>query len=320
VNERIRLRSDVRCVALLRGQLLFVASDSASLRVSAAVQPLVDPLLNGATFLELVAAVRKRQPGAAAVEDQLMVFIGQLTRAGLIDGMPRAGRPQLRRLFVDPDPLLRPLARLCKAIPLPLAWLVAALSTLGAIAELLGAEARSQLHVAATAAADISIVGIALFVSIALPLHELAHALAARVAGVPVRELGLLLVGSVLPRPYVRTPDAIQLRSRARRAGIALAGPFSDLLVLGAAAHFSSHPAARCVMLLMLLALAIGTSPLREGDGSHALECLLGDDLARRSALARRRSPLTTATTVHTYRLACCAHTALVGLASWRLW
>ena len=93
-----------------------------------------------------------------------------------------------------------------------------------------------------------------------------------------------------------------------------------DLSVAGVAALASLHPApavaepARFLFLASLLTAVAGTTPLQEGDGSHMLEALLDDELARHSALSRRRSPLSSARSVALYRAAAATHLLLSGV------
>src|SRR5206468_11474523 len=62
------------------------------------------------------------------------------------------------------------------------------------------------------------------------------------------------------------------------------------------------------VLLLSGLFVYLDTNPLTPSDGSHMLEALLDDELARASALSRRRAALSTRPVVNTYRLVCVVH------------
>jgi putative peptide zinc metalloprotease protein len=66
--------------------------------------------------------------------------------------------------------------------------------------------------------------------------------------------------------------------------------------------------------MLLLYSAAAETSPLRECDGSHAIEALLGDELARRSALTRSQSRFSTARNIRRYRAAAALHLAACSL------
>jgi putative peptide zinc metalloprotease protein len=168
--------------------------------------------------------------------------------------------------------------------------------------------------------------GLALFALAVVPLHELAHGVACRVAGAPVQGAGLILHGNILPGPYVDTTQAYRVSARWSRFWIPAWGPLVDLLAAGAAAWVVLHTAglgavghaSRYVFLLSLAFLYFDTNPLTNSDGSRMLEAALDDELARRAALTRYRARLSPWYVIVWYRLACVLHLAgATALLSW---
>ena len=68
------------------------------------------------------------------------------------------------------------------------------------------------------------------------------------------------------------------------------------------------------VLLLSGLFVYLDSNPLTPSDGSHMLEALLDDELARASALSRRPTTLSTRLVINTYRLACIGHFLVAAL------
>ncbi|MEW6708009.1 MAG: hypothetical protein AB1430_24445, partial [Pseudomonadota bacterium] len=168
--------------------------------------------------------------------------------------------------------------------------------------------------------AQFSAWGLAIFVFGVVVLHEAAHAVACRLAGVPVGDAGLIFHGGVMPGPYVNTSHLYRVERRAPRFWVAAAGPLVDFLALGAAAAWllatddpasAAAQAAATLFLLCAAFLYLDTNPLTPSDGSRMVEALLGDELARRSALTRRRARLSGWKTVAWYRIACSTHLQL---------
>ncbi len=68
------------------------------------------------------------------------------------------------------------------------------------------------------------------------------------------------------------------------------------------------------VLLLSCLFVYLDTNPFTPSDGSHMLEALLDDELARTTALSRRRSPLSMRPVINTYRLVSVVHFLVAAL------
>jgi peptidase M50-like protein len=327
----LRLRPGVRRIDRPNGPLL-VAPEGTSLRVGATVAAVVPLLGEGISFEGLAAHLRRRHPGAADLEPKLRILVDQLAAARLLEGgedpKPAAKQPRgLRTLDVDPlaRALARPLRWLLAAVPKPVALglggAVAAAAATG-IVRLLTSPLRPQL----TGVFHLSnLGGLALVLLVAMPLHELGHAVAARCLGVPVERLGIG-IGFGIPRLMVETPAARFLSSATQRFWIPFAGPLTDFLVAGAAAWgmLLSQRAAPAVVVLFaftLLSFGLNTSPLPQGDGSHMLEAILDDDWARQGALFGRRSRFSTSRGLGIYRGVAVVHSVLVlgALVGWWL-
>jgi hypothetical protein len=312
----------VRLVAGVRrvrrpGCLLLLPPSGRPVVTSPLVDELWDALVSGTPVVDLVGAVQAGHPRARDVGPKLVAFLDVLWGAGLLEGSPgAAGRPLRVRLPMDP--LARYLADGMGRLPAPLRawWLRGAVAAAGCgwAAALLGPR-RLRLSALRLSGVPTTVPAIALLVF----LHELGHAVACRLVGVPS---GPLCVprGGVLPR--VHTPAAWGVEDPLRRATVPAAGPLVDLLLGGCAAGVLAvrgpdrrgGPTAALVALYALVAVDVGTSPLPVGDGSHALEALLDDEFARAAALSGRRSRFTRPRSVLRYRLACLGHA--VGTAA----
>lgn len=315
LQGQIKLRAGVRCVTRAGGQVLFVPPEGSPVRVSPLAAALKDALAEGASFDDLVRRLEAGRVPSTGVRESLPAFLDTLSRAALLDDGRSALRERALRLKVPVDALASRLARILGAVPRGIGRL-ALLAGVGSAAISLGILMATEPLRLRELVDRFSAGGLALFLLVVVPLHELGHAVAARLAGVPVREAGLFLSRFGVPRPYIATPDAACLPSRLDRFSIAAAGPLLDLLVCGAAAALAGAgtplaPAARFLCLLSLLILIVNTTPLGEGDGSHMLEALLDDELARHSALSRRPSRLSRARDLAIYRAAAAGHFVL---------
>jgi Zn-dependent protease len=323
--EALRLKPHIARIKRDGGHVILVDPSGTAVRVSPAADHVLPLLMHGAPAGEMAAHLRARFPSARDVNGKLEAFLDQLGRSGMLDSVdaapPRRARQPRIALF-DPDPVARAVAGLLGRVPRPLRRAVLGLSIVSALAAvgwvLLHPPLRPEL---AGLVREFDVVGLLLFVGILMPTHELAHAVACRSAGVPVRSAGLVLHGFLVPGPYVDTSDSYRVRERGRRFLIPAAGPLVDLVVAGAAAGAIiatggdgvwAHRAATLFLLSFLLLLA-DLNPFAPSDGSHMLEAWLDDELARLTALGRGRSRMSPVS--WKYRLACLGWLAAAAAA-----
>jgi putative peptide zinc metalloprotease protein len=199
---------------------------------------------------------------------------------------------------------------------------------LGAVAGIALLAWHGRVPPLSTLSLGFSLAGLAAFVLLVVPLHEAAHAIACRLAGAKVGDAGILFHGWILPGPFVETTAAYRVTKRAARFWIPAGGPAVNLVAAGVAGWSllwlgDRAPAAQAVLAFVFVLSAIfvylDTNPLAPSDGSHMLEALLDDELARRSALSRTRARLSSARTVAIYRVAASLHLQ-AGLAVAYLW
>lgn len=309
-----RIRPGVARVQRPTGMVLVEPAEGRSVRVSTAAHDLVPLLVEGASFESLAQRLQERHPRAADVEAKLRRFLGQLDEAGLIGTSEptRARRAMAPWVSFDADPLARRLAGPLLRLPAAAGWAMLALLGAAALAAVAVLIARGGLPHPMALFTQFSGLGLLLFIGAVVPLHELAHALACRLAGVPVGDAGLMLHGGLMPGPYVNTSGMYRVARPAPRFWVAAAGPVVDALGVGAAAAWlladPGNAAATTLLLLCTVFVYLDTNPLAPSDGSRMLEALLGDELARRSALTRARARLSHFKTVAWYRIACSLH------------
>jgi putative peptide zinc metalloprotease protein len=296
------------------------------LRISDLADELVPLLVEGTSVDALAAHVAQRRPGVRLVEAKLGEFLKRLDACGLLEGStaaPQALWPDRRIELCRPDAFARTVARLIGLVPRPIVLLALA-----------GAIALSGYHILAAflgprrpSPADLlwlfDPLGAAAFLLLVVPVHELCHAVACRMAGAPVGGAGLVRHRSLLFGPYVDTTQAYRVPGRWARFWIPAAGPLVDLLAAGIAASVAASTngaglagrAATYTFVLSLAAFYFDTSPIGISDGSRMLEALLDDDLARRSALTPVRSRLSPRSSIVLYRTACVLH-FVTGMAA----
>lgn len=298
LDEPIGLRPDVELLRGADGQpMLFVPGPDRYVHLTPGAVRLLDLLDGSSTGNQL--ADRVSRPAAAAGADvrrSVVAVFEELRRAGALTAtrpadptgaiLARAYRRipltrSLDRAVRGPAALLRRVpARVIAAVMVATAAFAAVLTT----AALVGSPAPTGGWT--TLALVFAVVAGQLVV------HEGAHAVACAATGVPVREAGVVLWGLVLPVAYVDCTDAYRVPSRWRRAGIALAGPFVDVVAVGTSAGVALlvDPLTRATMcglvLAQLLVLAITLNPLLPGDGSHVAAVLGGEPNLRGRALA----------------------------------
>jgi hypothetical protein len=328
--EVIRLRDGVARVRRGGGAVLVPPGGGLPIVVNAMGDGLMPLLARGASRRDLEAHLRERCPNASDLSSKLQAFLGRLERSGLLESSserPPAPPPRRRRIeLVTLDPMARILARGLVRVPRAIGRSLLILLTLAAAwvtGVVLASPARPH---PAWVVDHFDALGLAVFVLLAVPLHELAHAIACRAAGAPVGRAGIVFHGGVIPGPYVDTSDAYRVSSRWSRFWIPGCGPIMDLfaaaggaaLVVLTGGEGRIGAASQYLLVLSLFFLYFDTNPLVASDGSRALEALLDDDLARRTALTRRRRRLSSWHVIVLYRLACVLHVAAtLALVSW---
>jgi putative peptide zinc metalloprotease protein len=142
-----------------------------------------------------------------------------------------------------------------------------------------------------------------------IALHEVGHALACSLTGVPAREAGVGLLFYFLPIAYVDRTDSYRVRSRWARAGIAAAGPVVDGLSIGLAglvvSTTSGTTSAAALMLLaiLLVMFLFNLNPLLPTDTHQALEAIAGELNFRARAMGYALARLLRKPVPHFYRL-----------------
>jgi hypothetical protein len=293
--ETLRLRDDVR-EAVIDGTLMLQSkADLHAVKVSRSAAHLLPLLKSGATLDELCDVFGPRL--SAAQRAQVEAFVSVLRRAGLLQHGEKGARPALVR-YATLD-LSVPLARLGDALrgSRTAAGLAFVSALLAACALIWGVSVvlphlvelgRTAAHVPAAA------VGLLVVLVLVIPVHELAHALAAGACGLRTTRLVLARRGA-LPTVFCETPGSSLIADRAVRILIPAAGPAVDLafgLAFGALALAHPTPAtpylaaASCASLMALL---LDFNPYSGSDGSRMIEIVLDDDHARSSALSSRR-------------------------------
>lgn len=326
-DRAYRLRAGVARVSRPGATVLVAPEDGRALRVSTVAHDLLPLLAHGASFDDLLGRLRERHPRAADAANKLRAFLDQLDRAGLLgDGTAgNARRAAARWPLMDADPFARAAAHVLRLLPRPLGWALLGLLGAGALAAIVLLAVGGRLPHPSALFTRFSPWGLVIFVFVVVLAHEAAHAVACRLAGVPVSDAGLIFHGGVMPGPYVNTSHLYRLEHRAPRFWIAAAGPLVDFLALGAAAAWllaGGDAAAATLFLLCAVFLYLDTNPLTPSDGSRMVEALLGDELARCSALTRQRARLSGWKTVAWYRIACSTHLQLSAglLYGWWVW
>lgn len=317
-----RLAAGVQIVRREQSVLLVAHGGSASVRVSAGATALLPLLADGCSGAELERLLRARHPQASGVDAKLQTFLEPLARLGLLtvgEAAPAARRRRASLPLLRPDPLAQRLARQALRVPRRLrqgALLVLGMLAVAGVVQL--ALAGRLLHAPAMVD-EFSLAGVLAFALLVVPLHEAAHALACRMAGAPVGAAGIVLHGYLVPGPYVETSSAYLVSGRWARFCIPAAGPLVNLLCAGAAAwtalllgtgDAALQHAAVYVAMLCLMWVYFDTNPLGPSDGSHMLEAVLDDELARRNAFGFRTLRPEERRAARRYRIAACLHMA----------
>ncbi len=327
-GEHIRLRSDVRRVSR-PGSVLLIRAQGNPLRVSATVDKIWPLLVDGVQVEDLVVHFERTFPAAGDVRIRVSNFAEQLRQSGFLEDSP--GFTNKRKLrqppTVDLDGLARRVAALLVQVPRPLAVLgmivIVSASTVGSALVLIRPGHPRFIDMVRS----FSWAGLAFVLLFLMPLHEIGHAVACRLAGV---RAGKLTVGSGafgFPRLFLLTPDVLLLTERRRRLLVTCGGAICEIVVTGITAWALLIPGflvpfrqiITFVFLFCILSLIAGTNPVHESDGSHVLEIFLNDDALRCVALQGRPSRFTSLRNVRIYRAACIAHVLLSLMLLWYL-
>jgi len=318
--QRYRIRDGVVKVVRKESIILVSPLDGTSVRMSPVAEELMTLLAQGAHFDQLATKLREKHPSARDLGSKLTGFLGQLTRAGLLDSgdkaAPRNWRVPRLVLF-HPDRAAALVARAIKVLPGWLSWSLWYIALGAAVAGVAGLIWTGQVPPLRGVATGFSAWGLAIFALLVVPLHEASHAIACRLAGAPVGAAGIVMHGWLVPGPFVETSQSYRLSERSGRFWIPAAGPAINLLATGGAAWGlllvgPEHPQLSAILgyvfLLGAIFVYLDTNPLSPSDGSHMLEALLDDELVRRSALSKKRSRLSARKNVAIYRIASSTH------------
>jgi hypothetical protein len=329
MTHTARLKPEVRHVALPDGRLVLYGAGGNPVRVSPAVQGIWRELVTGEEFEKVAARLEELHPRARDSRTRLAEFLDTLEAAGLLeDNKAENSRPKRQPLMLwNPDPFAARVAGVVLRLPAVIRNLTAILCVAAAVLGgvlLLKSTFKPRFI---DAFIYFSPFGIAVIAVVAVPLHELGHAIACRLAGVRSGRLGLRWGRLFLPQPFVETPESFLATGSWRRFGIAAGGLVCDLIVGGAAAWIAlltarrgvTGAAATQVFLYCLMAVTVGTSPIQPGDGSNMLAALLNRDLAGDGSPRGAISRVSPATRVQIYRAVGIGHIVLTGLLLWKL-
>lgn len=205
-------------------------------------------------------------------------------------GLLRKWRPQvplaarMRRLRVrlfDPTSILERLAPVGRLLFARRTLIVAAAVALFALGIQLEQAARLKLEMGNALAHPLLFLAVALVVTL---LHELGHGLACHTYGGRVHDLGVMLMYLVIPAAYCDVSDAHFIEGRWRRAVVALAGCYVNVILWALATLCWRVLAPELLLTRIALAVIGATSvslflnlnPLLPLDGYYALEELVG--------------------------------------------
>ncbi|MGL4512906.1 MAG: HlyD family efflux transporter periplasmic adaptor subunit [Lacipirellulaceae bacterium] len=299
---RLRVRPDLRFTP--RGAGGAIASDPVSLahhELPPDEARLLEWLHPGATLREL----RRRWERAFAPqridESEIARKLAALQGAGLVHSAGQTadsfwlkrdearrhssrarwkGLASLRIGAIDPEPLVRPLARLTGFVYTGPGLVAIAVLAFVAGAVLLSRSDRLVAELPTLSAlASPAYATLSLLVFVALKtVHELGHAVACRRLGGQPRELGLMLLLGV-PCPYIDVSDAWGFASRRDRVVVSLGGVIGELVVASIAAlvwratgpGVTHTVALNVVFVAGLTTLLVNLNPLVRYDGYYIL-------------------------------------------------
>lgn len=328
-----RLNRDVEVVRRDNSLLLVSSRSGSSVRVSPTAEPLLALLQTGAALSELQVLLERLHPQAHNVGNKVLQFLDPLLRLGLLsqgepDQIRAVERHGWRRIdLFHPDAVAQRVARQVLRLPATLrrALLVALL--LATIAGLIQLALLHRFPSGRLLVNGFSPLGLLLFVLLVVPFHEAAHALACRMAGAEVGVGGIIFHGGLIPGPFIETTQAYKVANRWKRFSIPAAGPLVNFLSTGLAAWLlllwpmsaELQGVLAFILAVGLLFVYVDTNPFGPTDGSHMLEALLDDELARRNAWSFRPLRPGDLRNARRYRIATIAH-ALLGSMLLYLW
>jgi putative peptide zinc metalloprotease protein len=327
LNTRIRLCQGVDVIRRGDELVLVAPNGNAAVRVGNVGERLLPFLARGSGFRDLAEILRQDHPQSRDIESKLSQLVATLSRSQLVivdDEATRGSRRTRRFPLVDLNPIAARVASLLVRAPRCTLVCGGGLLLCAASAGVL-AVAGQDFHLLHPSGlvCRFDRFGFMAFVLMVVPLHEISHAVACRMAGAAISSAGLVLHGGIVPGPYVDTTAAYRVRARWRRFSIPAVGPAVDLVTSGTAAWFvrvspaesALSQASLYLMLLGLVALILDTNPFNASDGSHMVEAFLNDELARRSALSREVVRPSRRSIVSLYRWICgvYASVALIG-------
>ncbi len=261
-------------------------------RESYLLRTLRDPM----TVADLTRRFQRRFPNERVTGAQVLGFCASLYDCSLLlsdaatDPRRPSGKPPwyaamasplaIRLPGADPTPLLRVLrpfaAPLFSKAFVALLLVVAAIVALGLLgkAEVLTQELSRMLDLFTPMHATMAVVAVV----VVKAWHELGHAMACRRMGAECHEVGVLLI-AFLPCLYCDVSDAWSLTSRWRRAVVALAGVYFELMlaVAAGAAWLALAPGPLRMLSLYVMVVAsvstllVNLNPLLRYDGYYVV-------------------------------------------------
>lgn len=330
-KQLYRLLPDVEVVRRSNTLMLVSSGSGAAVRISPAAEALLPLLEAGTSVDELQTALQEKHPQARDINSKLTVFLQPLVRSGLLtvgnqSKRKRKGWPKLE-LF-QPDPLAAVCAALLLKPPALVRRTLLAVLLLGSLAGIVQLILMHRFPSPHQIFDAVGIPGFFIFFLVVVPIHEAAHAIACRMAGIEVGAAGIILHGNLMPGPYIETTKAYRVQNRIARFWIPAAGPIINLLGTGIAAwlliwldphRVEAVEITQTVFFLCAVFVYLDTNPFGPSDGSHMVEALLEDELARRNAWSFRKLRDFDQYTAVRYRWACVIHMllAIVAMYFW---
>ncbi|MGD8167298.1 hypothetical protein ACEXOS_008735 [Herbiconiux sp. P16] len=289
-QEFITFASGVEETVIADGRAAIRTQDGHFVAVSPKSEPLIALLREGCSGSELVSHIhlpvdvhqREREHRVAS-------FLDGLRAANALNIKCEAASSRWNRLWnselllriplykSEGIPLFSVLGRFARERLSPRGWLI--IAGLGIV---FGISAIPEITFSFAQFDPSLLVLLPLVVLAQVLLHEFMHGAALGYVRVPVRSVGLGLLLLAIPTAYVDRTGTYNVSNRIARAMISLAGPISDLVLLGfIGIALRLVPAAdagflHLVAIMLLITIVINLNPLFLSDGHHALEALFG--------------------------------------------